>query len=296
MTSVMRQTVRRVGEACFPRWWGKIQAWRAAQAGRRAWDVRIADVLACPDNQRLARVPDAGRIVNGQQIMHNGLKVVVDGYYCDGVTRMLEVNRGCHEPQEEVVFDAIVRSLPPGAVMIEAGAYWGFYSLWFCQSVPNAAAFLIEPSLANMAVGQKNFQLNGYQGDFTNAYIGRAPGRHEDGTPIISIESFLAEKGLTHLNLLHADIQYAELEMLEGSQHWLADHKIDYLFISTHSLELHAGCARFLSERGYRILASVDLEETHSYDGVLVAASPRMQPPAFEPPAKKPKRAANARH
>src|SRR5262245_7532451 len=117
------------------------------------WDQRIADVVACPDNARLQRVPDAGRITDNYQVMHNGIKVVVEGYYVDGIARMLTANRGSHEPQEEVVFDDIVRSLPKGAVMVEAGAYWGFYSLWFCQVVEEARVYLIEPSEENLAVG-----------------------------------------------------------------------------------------------------------------------------------------------
>ena len=49
-------------------------------------------------------------------------KHLADGYYGDGITRMLRKNRGAHEPQEEVVFDAVIHALPPGSVMIEAGA------------------------------------------------------------------------------------------------------------------------------------------------------------------------------
>lgn len=262
----------------------------AARADRRHWDERIADVLTCADNGRLQRVVDAGEIVGGFQVMHNGLKVIVNGYYGDGITRMLAANRGCHEPQEEVVFDAIVRTLPAGAVMVEAGAYWGFYSMWFCQAIPQAKVYLIEPAAENLEIGQRNFQKNGCHGDFTHAYVGAQAGRHADGTRIVSTESFLMEKGLTHLDVLHADVQGCEMEMLCGSHSLFVGHAIDYVFLSTHTMELHAQCVDFFRACGYRVLVSVDLNETHSLDGVLVVCSPLLKPPDFAPISKKPKR------
>lgn len=246
---------------------------------RRHWDARIADVLSCPDNARLPRQPSAGTIVDGYQLMHNGIKVVVGGYYGDGVTRMLAENRGCHEPQEEVMFAAVLVNMPRGALMVEAGAYWGFYSMWFSQVIPGAKVFLIEPDPANLIVGKRNFFANGFDGDFTLAYVGRSSGVQLDGTRIVSIGSFLAEKGLTRLDILHADIQGYELEMLEGAEQLLNEHCIDYVFVSTHSTLLHKQCAAFLRARGYRLLASVNLKESHSFDGVLVACSPEVIAP-----------------
>jgi hypothetical protein len=279
------KTLRAVGRALFAGWRRNARAQRAAE--RVYWDGRIADVLACPDNVRLSRVADAGRIVNGHQVMHNGLKVVTDGYYGEGVTRMLVANGGCHEPQEEVVFDAILRALPMGATMVEVGAYWGFYSMWFCQAVQGARVFLVEPNANNLAVGQRNFSLNGLAGDFTQAYIGNSPGIAGDGVRIVTVESLLREKGLTRLNILHADIQGFELQMLEGARKHLALASIDYLFISTHTMELHEQCVEFLRALDYRVLVSVNMEESHSYDGILVASSPRTSPPSFDPPCKK---------
>lgn len=271
--------------------WAKLNAWRAARADRRHWDKRISDVLACEDNARLKRVPNAGKVNGEFQVMHNGVQVVVNGYYGDGITRMLVANRGCHEPQEEVVFDAIVQALPAGAVMVEAGAYWGFYSMWFCKVIPNSTVYLVEPASENLALGQRNFLKNGCCGDFTRAYIGAQAGRSADGVRIVSIQSFLAEKELKRLDVLHADIQGSELEMLMGSPSLFETRAIDYIFISTHTADLHARCTKFLRDYGYRVLVSVDLEETHSLDGILVACSPLVTPPDFTQPSKKPKRA-----
>ena len=258
--------VRRLVKAVCPSFVKKVRTWRDHRNERSHWDARIADVLACPDNAHLRRVENAGEIRNGYQVMHNGLQVVVNGYYGDGLTRMLSANLGCHEPQEEVVFDAIVQTLPNGAVMVEAGAYWGFYSMWFCQVIRGAKVYLIEPAAENLAIGQRNFQENGCHGDFTHAYIGAQAGRHAEGPRIVSVESFLTEKGLVHLHVLHADVQGFEMEMLHGSRSLFEGRAIDYLFLSTHTMELHAQCIEFLRGRGYCVLVSVDLEETHSVD------------------------------
>ena len=54
---------------------------RAHERKMAQWTARIADVLACPDNALLPRVPGAGRLDGRVQLMHNGLKVVKDCYY-----------------------------------------------------------------------------------------------------------------------------------------------------------------------------------------------------------------------
>lgn len=287
MIAVLRRTLREILSATFPRTWERLSAWRRVRRERKSWKVRIAEVVACKDNALLPRVTGAGEIHDGYQIMHNGLKVLVDGYYGEDITRMLQLNRGSHEPQEEIVFDAIVRSLPAGAVMIEAGAYWGFYSMWFMQAIKNASVYLIEPEFANLEVGKKNFSVNHIRGDFTHAYVGSEPGVHADGTPIVSIASLFAEKNLSHVSLLHVDVQGFELALLEGARTQIQTCLVDYVFISTHSPVLHLQCLNFLEQRQWRVLVSIGLEETCSADGIIVACGPHISPPPFNPPSKK---------
>lgn len=254
---------------------------------RRHWDERIKDVLTCPDNVLLPRVANAGKVINGYQVMHNGIEVVVNGYYGNGITRMLEANRGCHEPQEEALFQTIVRSLSPGAVMIEAGAYWAFYSMWFCKEVSEAKTYLIEPEKGNLEIGRNNFAHNNCCGDFSHGYVGAKPGTANDGVGVVALDEFAAQRGLTHIHVLHADVQGSEMDMLSGCHHLLSSHSLDYLFISTHSQMLHRRCSDTLEQHGYRILATVDMLETYSVDGILVACSPRVIPPKFSQPSKK---------
>jgi hypothetical protein len=68
------------------------------------FELKIRDVCAAPDNQRIPRSPQAGQIVGGHLIMHNGLPVIPDSYTGEGMTRLLAKNSGVHEPQEELAF------------------------------------------------------------------------------------------------------------------------------------------------------------------------------------------------
>lgn len=233
--------------------WPAMHAKVVASEERRHWNLRIADVVECPDNRRLARVPDAGKIIDGCQIMHNGIRVVANGYYGDGISRMLAANRGCHEPQEEVVFDAIVRSLPAESAMVEVGAYWGFYSLWFCQAVPRARVYLIEPDAGNLDLGRKNFELNQRAGNFTQAYVGARSGPGPSGGRVVALSDYFAERELQHAAILHADVQGAELAMLQGAERLLDRRAIDYVFVSTHSMLMHGECFKKLSDHGYSL-------------------------------------------
>src|SRR5947207_2242757 len=80
----------------------------SAEYDPERWDGRIATVLACPDNARIPRHPQAGEVVDGALIMHNGIKVDPLCYYGGGMLEMLRRNKGVHEPQEEVAFAEIL--------------------------------------------------------------------------------------------------------------------------------------------------------------------------------------------
>jgi len=227
------------------------------------FEGRIREVLSDPNNRNIPRVIDAGKIINGCQIMHNGLKVVVDGYCGEFITRMLKMNKGVHEPQEERIFMEILRNIPDGGIMIELGSYWAFYSMWFLKNISDSRCYMIEPDEEYMNVGKKNFQLNGFNGDFTLGKIGG------NG---ISIDDFLHKKRIDFVNLLHSDIQGDELNMLLGAEKSMQKNKIGYIIIGTHSQKLHYDCLNFLEDKGYLIIASIDYDyETYCFDGILVA-------------------------
>jgi hypothetical protein len=242
------------------------------------WKKRVEVVVSAPDNAFIPRVPDAGRIVGDVQLMHNGLKINVGSYYGDGNTVLLYKNRGVHEPQEEKVFDEILNFLPQNAVMVELGSFWAFYSMSFLQRIKQGRSYLIEPDPHSLLSGKNNFRLNNFKGRFFNYYISDSS---EVGTiPTISIDEFLEKEHIEKLNILHSDIQGYELKMLQGAVKSLGRKAIDYFFISTHSNELHDSCKSLLVKFEYEIMCDANLDETYSWDGLIVARHKSVGRPA----------------
>lgn len=58
--------------------WQQYRAWKRNLrhwVATEDWGPRIRDAAASPDNAFIPRHEDAGKIVDGQMIMHNGLRV-----------------------------------------------------------------------------------------------------------------------------------------------------------------------------------------------------------------------------
>ncbi len=236
------------------------------------WKVRIQDVMECPDNKLIERHPKAGMVKHGKQFMHNGIVTTLGGYYGDEVAQLLFLNKGVHEPQEEYAFDLVLKDIGSGGTMIELGSYWAFYSIWFNKKIKNAKNFLIEPGKLNMFFGINNFRLNQVKGKFTQSLVGKTSGFHE-GIPITCIDDFVEENKIEFIDILHSDIQGFEYDMLLGASKTIANHKIRYVFISTHGNQVHYKCLGFLKENSFSIVCSADENETYSLDGLIVAKS-----------------------
>jgi hypothetical protein len=65
--------------------------------------------------------------------------------------------------------------------------------------------------------------------------------------------------------------------MLKGATKAFTEQKIGYIFISTHSNDLHYQCQDFLISHNFKIISSVDLNQTYSWDGLLIAKSNTIQ-------------------
>ncbi len=243
------------------------------------WRRKIDTVLSSPDNARISRTAEAGTVENGLVTMHNGIKVSALGYYGGGILNMLAENQGVHEPQEERAFAEILKRLQPESTMVELGAYWGFYSLWFSREVVGARCHLVEPSFACLTSGRENFARNELPATFTQAYVGGEEGVARDGTAVICVDDYALLHALERIHVLHSDIQGAEAAMLRGASHMLRSHRVDYIFISTHSNPLHAECIVLLEEYGYHLLASANLDDSYSGDGLIVARGPHITKP-----------------
>jgi hypothetical protein len=230
------------------------------------------------DVDSIPKVEKAGEIFYDQelgpyQLMHNGSKVVLNGYYdSQWLTDVIYGLKGHHEPQEEKCFHEILQYMPENATMIELGSYWAYYSLWFASAVKGARNYLIEPDPKRLEVGKKNFQLNNKTGVFRRGFVGVLKDADPDvtGTECIAIDDFIEQEKIGHIDILHADIQGGESGMLASSVRHLED--IDYFVISTHDPESdHYPCLHFLQAHGFIILAEHTNGESCSGDGLIVA-------------------------
>ncbi len=255
------------------------QAFLQWVAHRGLWDAysRIILAMSCQDTDDIPKCPDAGKVFDQEeeipyQLMHNGVKVIKDGYCAAWMTDLIYGLKGHHEPQEEKVFHEVLKYIPKNAVMIELGSYWGYYSLWFAKEIPESVNYLIEPDPERLEMGRKNFALNNCSASFFQGYVGTC---NNDGNfetaPQFFIDSFLDEHQIDHVNILHSDIQGAEYEMLASAIHSIELGKIDYFFISTHSEKIHTDCISFLTAHHYEIIAEHSPQASYSVDGLVVA-------------------------
>ena len=92
--------------------------------------------------------------------------------------------------------------------------------------------------------------------------------------PTIAIDDFVAEKKIPFIHMLHSDIQGYENLMLHGAEACFRENKIGYVFISTHSNEIHDECRNFLRDKKFIILADANPDQSFSEDGLIAARSP----------------------
>jgi hypothetical protein len=233
--------------------------------------------VGADDADGIPKVPNAGKVFheNGisYQVMHNGVKVLKDCYYGSWMTDVIHILKGHHEPQEEKAFYEVLKHIPANGTMIELGAYWGYYSLWFSSAVQGAKNYLIEPDPNYIQKGIKNFELNNKEAKFFQSYVKMNENDElvfSESSPLL-IDSFLEREGISHVNILHSDIQGAEFEMLKSASQAAKSRKIDYMFISTHSPGIHEACLTILRSYGYTIIAEHGMHESCSVDGLIVA-------------------------
>jgi hypothetical protein len=233
---------------------------------------RFREIVSDPVNLLIERVPLAGFVEGDLVHLHNGNRVYRSGdnAYYEGFSDILVINRGVHEPVEEFAFQECLKVLPPYPTMLELVAYWAHYSMWLKLKRPNATVTMVEPDERNLRTGVVNFKLNNYQGEFTRAFVGK--GHFE-------VDAFLENRNWSRLDVLHADIQGFEVEMLDGASRSLAQNMIDYLFVSTHSQDLHYAVVDKLKALNYRIEISSDFDfETTSFDGLVFASNSLIAP------------------
>ena len=259
---------------------------------------RVAMTVSCTDADHLPRVADAGAVIDHPsgrvQVMHNGVLVEEGCYYGVLSGEIIRCLRGIHEPQEEVVFAAIMDRLartPPSdrrPTMIELGSFWAYYSLWFLNDFPEGRSICLEPDAHHLEVGKRNFAINERNGTFINAAIGLGGGSVRGfvtetnpepvDLPSHDLDSLLAECGLEHVDVLLSDIQGGEVPLLMRASERLRRGAVRFLIVSTHDLSItgsattHQQVLDILLWSGAHIIAEHTISESFSGDGLIVAS------------------------
>ncbi|MDP2913124.1 MAG: glycosyltransferase [Candidatus Omnitrophota bacterium] len=240
-----------------------------------------------PKHHKAGQVEYCGEIDKQIQYMFNGLKIVKGCYHVDWMTHIIERLKGHHEPQQEKVFYEVLRRILVSAdnVIMELGAFWSYYSMWFVKQV-GGRALLVEPNAEKLKIGMTNFSINNLICVSLNGFIGSYYKEKDvfvdwDSSksikPRYSIDYLMEYFNIAgRLAVLHSDIQGAECEMLSGAEKTLKAGRIDYIFISTHKNQ-HQRCLDILAKYRYHIIASHKVKESVSVDGLIAASSPFME-------------------
>jgi FkbM family methyltransferase len=256
---------------------------------------RIALTVSCRDADELPKVPDAGsfRRVDGVdvQVMHNGIVVERDGYCGPWMTEIIRCLHGHHEPQEELVFSAILNRISTSEdapSMIELGSWWAYYSLWFRRTFPQGRVIAMEPDASFLETGRRNFSLNRETALFVRGAIGPHPGEllqfpaESDGkvhdVRQRDVEGLMRLGHVGRLSLLLADIQGMETTLMEQIRPLIACGGLRFLVVSTHHHVIsgdpltHQKVLEAVASNGGHVIAEHSVGESFSGDG-LVAAS-----------------------
>lgn len=245
---------------------------------------RVKLTSSCRDCDVLDRHERAGIIEtdtneNKYQYMFNGVKIHYGTYHSPWMNDIIKNLNGHHEPQEELCFNYVLNTLGEDANMIELGANWAYYSIWFNKTIKNPYNLCLEPILTNLNDGIKNHKLNDCVNmEFINGYMGKtaaegAEFKNWDGR-VIPLDRYSINKLITdrdkYFDVVHSDIQGGELAMLNGSVDVL--DKIGYMIVSTHDSK-HAPCLAFLRENNFNILIEHSIRQSYSGDGLIVAVN-----------------------
>ena len=254
---------------------------------------RVELTISCRDADELPKVDGAGTVIDVDgvpvQLMHDGTRVRAGAYHGAWMSEIIRRLRGHHEPQEELVVDRILRRLHDvsAPVIVELGSFWAYYSIWALRAV-GGRALLVEPDPHNLDVGRRNLGLNGLEATLVQAAVGGAHGTttqlvcESDGVTrelrVVTVAGLMAEHRLRQVDLLLADVQGPEADVLARATDLLQERRIRFVVISTHHHSIsgdpltHRSCLDVLADVGAHVIAEHTVGESFSGDG-LVAAS-----------------------
>jgi len=262
---------------------------------------RVRTTVSCRDADEIPKVANAGElaVLNGVpvQVMHNGLLIYEGCYGGVWMTEVIRGLRGHHEPQQEAVFDAILRRLtsedPRLPTMVEFGSFWAYYTMWFAAALPKAKIVAMEPDPSSLEVGRRNVELNGLtnQVHFVPGMVGDHPGQlatfigenseEEHAVLQYDLASTLDVAGLERVDLVLADVQGAETVLLRRALPLLTAARVRFLVVSTHHRSIsgdvltHQRALQLLTNAGAHVIAEHSVPESFSGDGLIAVSFDR---------------------
>jgi len=255
---------------------------------------RIELTVSCRDADVLPKADGAGQVFDSPhgpvQRMHNGVDVPHEGYFGDWMAEIIERLGGHHEPQEELAFARVLARIDrPRPVMVELGCFWAYYSTWFLRDFPDGVAVAGEPDPEHLDVGRCTAEINGVDVRFEHAAAGgvdgdilELPSWNHPGVvhrvPIRTVPTIVADHDLDAIDVLHLDIQGAELAVLESCRRLISDGRIRFVVVSTHHHSIsgdpqtHQRVLDLVADLGGHVIAEHTVLESFSGDGLVVAS------------------------
>lgn len=213
--------------------------------------------------------------------MFNGVQIYYNSYHSPWMNTIIKNLKGHHEPQEELCFYYILNLLEDNANMIELGCAWAYYSMFFKNKIINGNNICIEPNINKLKQGIENVKLNNFDISkfiFKNGFIGSEYKEKDLFIDWDNTKTFMTKYNIEKLindtkfffDVIHSDIQGAELDILYGSKSVL--NKIGFFVISTHGNK-HNLCLNYLQSNNFQILIHHTIKESFSGDGLIIAVN-----------------------
>ncbi len=198
---------------------------------------------------------------------------------------------------KEFVVDGMYEAYPgfipqPGQVVVDVGAHQGIFSMRAAARVGGTGRVVsIEPSPRNQDILERNIAVNG----FAHATLVRAAANDAEGDVVLyqhplgsagnsiivqeegsvpvtvrgrTLDGILAELGISRVDLLKIDVEFAGLAVLQGAAAALARGPRIVMEVEGGAGPIDA-VRRFLEDRGYRVRAArhilyADLSESQT--------------------------------
>jgi FkbM family methyltransferase len=263
---------------------------------------RVELTVSCRDADEIPKAARAGEVRNEDgarmQVMHDGSRVLAGAYHGDWMIEIIRRLRGHHEPQEELVVHRILERLrgsrlrrlvgrqPP--VIVELGSFWAHYTIWALRRT-GGRGFLVEPDPSNLDVGRRNLRANGLEATVVRAAVGGAHGTRtrlvcesdsvERDLPVVTVAGLMDDHDLEQIDLLLADVQGPEDDVLSRAAELLRTGRIRFLVISTHHRSIsgdprtHERCLAMVTDAGAHVIAAHTVGESFSGDGLIAAST-----------------------